>query len=145
MRNVIIALLVLGALNVSAQSTPQHLLDKFFAAYKENAGQAVQDLYATNEWTMRKKDDIDHVVGTVNSLTETYVGAYYGYELITTKKFADSFQLYSYLVKYDRQPIRFVFKFYKPNDKWILYSFSLDDELDDEIEEAAKLYYLDLN
>jgi hypothetical protein len=53
--------------------------------------------------------------------------------------------LYSYLVKYDRQPLRFIFKFYKPNDKWVLYSYALDDSLDDEIQEAAKLYYLNLD
>ncbi len=53
--------------------------------------------------------------------------------------------LYSYLVKYDRQPLRFIFKFYKLNDKWVLYSYALDDSLDDEIQEAAKLYYLNLD
>lgn len=73
------------------------------------------------------------------------MGKYHGQELITTKKFSESFILYSYLEKYDRQPIRFIFKFYKPDDKWVLYSYALDDGLDDEIQEAAKLYYLNLD
>ena len=49
------------------------------------------------------------------------------------------------MVKYDRQPMRFTFKLYKPNDKWILFSFKIDVDLDDELEQAAKLYYLNLD
>ncbi|WJJ95216.1 hypothetical protein [Algibacter luteus] len=128
-----------------AQSSPQSLINDFFETYEKDAGKAVKDLYSTNIWTERIKDDIDKIIGTVNGFTESYMGKYYGYELITFKKFAESFILYSYLVKYDRQPLRFIFKFYKPNDKWVLYSYALDDSLDDEIQEAAKLYYLNLD
>jgi hypothetical protein len=81
----------------------------------------------------------------VNKYTVDYVGKYYGNELITKKQFSESFVLYSYVFKYDRQPIRFIFKFYKPNDKWMLYSMKIDRDLDDEIEQSAKLYYLNLD
>jgi hypothetical protein len=128
-----------------AQSSPQDLIDDFFATYEKDAGKAIKELYATNTWTERVKDDIDKIIGTVNGFTESYVGNYYGYEIITKKKFAESFELHSYMIKYDRQPIRFIFKFYKPNDKWVLFSFALDDSLDSEIQEAAKLYYLELD
>ena len=53
--------------------------------------------------------------------------------------------LKSYLVKYDRQPIRFTFQFYKPNKEWRIHSFKYDGNIDDEIEEAAKLYYFKLD
>jgi hypothetical protein len=145
MKKLVLILLVFVSGSLVAQSSPQYLIDNFFKTYKKDPGKAVKDLYATNKWTGRIQDDIDKIIGTVNGFTESYMGKYYGYELITTKKFAESFMLYSYLVKYDRQPIRFIFKFYKPNDKWILYSYSLDDNFDDEIQEAAKLYYLNLD
>ncbi|MCA0363017.1 MAG: hypothetical protein LCH67_03180 [Bacteroidetes bacterium] len=145
MKSTIIVIMILASSNLFAQSSPQKLIDTFFATYEKDAGKAVKELYATNKWTERIKDDIDKIIGTLNGFTESYMGKYYGHELITTKKFAESFVLYSYLVKYDRQPIRFIFKFYKPNDKWVLYSYSLDDSLDDEIQEAAKLYYLNLD
>ncbi|MFT4848671.1 MAG: hypothetical protein ACI83B_001206, partial [Sediminicola sp.] len=32
----------------------------------------------------------------------------------------------------------------KPNDEWLTYSFQYDGNLDTEIEEAAKLYYLNM-
>ncbi|TDY14288.1 hypothetical protein [Meridianimaribacter flavus] len=145
MKRTLIIIMILASSNLFAQSSPQKLIDTFFETYKKDAGKAVKDLYATNKWTERIKDDIDKIIGTVNGFTESYMGKYYGHELITTKKFAESFVLYSYLVKYDRQPIRFIFKFYKPNDDWVLYSYSLDDSLDNEIQEAAKLYYLNLD
>ena len=137
--------MILASGNLIAQSGPQELINSFFGTYEKDPGKAVKDLYATNIWNERIKDDIDKIIGTVNGFTESYMGKYYGQELITTKKFSESFVLYSYLVKYDRQPIRFIFKFYKPDDKWVLYSYALDDSLDDEIQEAAKLYYLDLD
>ncbi len=145
MKKLLIVLLISTSGTLFAQSNPQDLIDTFFATYEKDAGKAVKELYATNKWTERIKDDIDKIIGTVNGFTESYMGKYYGYEIITKKKFAESFELYSYLIKYDRQPIRFIFKFYKPNDKWVLYSYALDDSLDDEIQEAAKLYYLELD
>jgi hypothetical protein len=145
MKKLLILFLISISGNLFAQSSPQDLIDTFFTTYEKDAGKAVKELYATNKWTERIKDDIDKVIGTVNGFTESYMGKYYGYEIITKKKFSESFELYSYMVKYDRQPIRFIFKFYKPNDKWVLYSYALDDNLDAEIQEAAKLYYLELD
>lgn len=145
MKKLLFILMISASGSLIAQSSPQDLIDNFFVTYEKDAGKAVKELYKTNTWTERIKDDIDKVIGTVNSFTESYMGEYHGYEIITTKRFSQSFELYSYLVKYDRQPIRFIFKFYKPKDKWVLYSYALDDNLDDEIQEAAKLYYLELD
>ncbi|WP_320815196.1 hypothetical protein [Flavobacterium sp.] len=144
MKKLLFILFISISANLFAQKSSKDLINDFFTTYEKDAGKAVKDLYATNPWTERKKDDINQIISTVNGLSEDYIGKYYGYEIITTKKFSDSFILYSYLVKYERQPLRFTFKFYKPNDKWVLFSYALDDNLDDEIEEAAKLYNLDL-
>ncbi|WP_299781504.1 hypothetical protein [uncultured Formosa sp.] len=145
MKKLLIVLLISISGHVFSQSGPEDLIKDFFTTYKADAGKAVKELYATNIWTERIKDDIDKIIGTVNGFTENYMGKYYGYEKITTKKFSESLVLYSYLVKYDRQPLRFIFKFYKPDDKWVLLSYSLDDNLGSEIEESAKLYYLELD
>lgn len=144
MKKILIVLLISTSGTLFAQSNPQDLIDDFFVTYEKDAGKAVEDLYATNIWTERIKDDIENIVNTVNGFTIDYMGEYYGYEMITTKKFSESFELHSYLVKYARQPIRFIFKFYKPDDKWVLYAYAIDDDMDAEIEQAAKLYYLDL-
>jgi len=125
-----------------AQDKPEELVEKFFVNYQKiGASGAIDSLYATNDWVNRKTDEISSLKNQIEGLTEDYVGQYYGYELIVEKKVANSYLLVSYLVKFDRQPIRFTFQFYKPNNEWKIFAFQYDGNLDDEIEEAAKLYY----
>lgn len=144
-RTILLLSVLIFTCSAFAQDSPKELIAEFFTTYKNDAGKAVRDLYKTNKWTERIQDDIENIGNKVDGFNENLMGKYYGSELITSKKFAESFVLYSYLVKYDRQPLRFTFKFYKPNDKWVLYAFQYDDSLDDEIEEAAKLYHLNLD
>jgi hypothetical protein len=141
---ILFAVVIIFSIPTYGQSTPEELIKSFFATYSKNPGKAVEDIYATNPWSARIKDGIENVKKEVNGYNVNYVGKYYGQELITKKQLSESFILYSYMVKYDRQPMRFVFKLYKPNDKWTLYSFKIDTNLDVEIEESAKLYYLNL-
>jgi len=142
---IILATVTFISLTTFGQSKPDDLINNFFKEYAKTPAKAVEDIYATNPWTSRIKDGIETMKNEVNKYTVDYVGKYYGYELITKKQFSESFILYSYMVKYDRQPMRFIFKLYKPNDKWTLFSFKIDSDLDDEIEQSAKLYYLNLN
>ena len=141
---LLIAVITVLSITVYGQSTPDELIKNFFTTYSKNPGKAVEDIYTTNPWSVRIKDGIENIKKEVNGYNVDYVGKYYGYELITKKQFSESFVLYSYMVKYDRQPMRFVFKLYKPDDKWTLYSFKIDTNLDAEIEESAKLHYLNL-
>jgi hypothetical protein len=36
--------------------------------------------------------------------------------------------------------MKFTFEFYNPNTTWSLYSLNFDATIDDDVEEAAKLY-----
>ena len=128
------------------QESPEEIIITFFEKYKDsNSTTALDYLYGKNKWVNKVSDDILNIKKQVASLTEDYVGKYYGYEEILEKKLSDSFILKSYLVKYERQPLRFTFQFYKPDKEWIVFSFGFDANLDDEIEEAAKLYRYRLN
>ncbi len=42
-----------------------------------------------------------------------------------------------YTVKYDRQPLRFVFKYYRPADQWRLQDFRFTDSFDEDLEAAV--------
>lgn len=125
------------------QNTPKEIVSKFFTEYeKKETSKALDNLYANNNWMKRSTDAITNLKQQLNSLNEDYVGKYYGYELIVEKKLSDSFVLMSYLVKFDRQPIRFTFQFYKPDNEWRTHSFKYDGSIEDEIEESAKVYHL---
>jgi hypothetical protein len=133
--------LIVGSLN--AQSSPKELSEKFFKTYeKKGSSEALDELYSTSPWIDKAQDAVLNLKNQIAGLNESYVGKYYGYELITEKKITSSFVLRSYLVKFDRQPIRYTFKFYKPNDTWIIYSFQYDGNLSTELEESAKLYLI---
>ncbi len=146
MKNLLFSLLLfITALPVFAQTTPDDMVATFFNEYKKDKGIAVKNLYGTSPWMSRATDAISNMVGEVEKLTPDYVGKFYGYSLICHKQLADCFVLQSYLLRYDRQPIRFIFQFYKPDKEWMLYSLSFDVNLDDEVEESAKMFYLPLD
>ena len=146
MTKSIFTLISLFLLTISfGQTKPEDIINNFFKEYSKNPAKAVEEIYATNPWNSRIRDGVESIKNEVSKYNIDYVGKYYGNEVIVKKQFSESFVLYSYLIKYDRQPMRFIFKLYKPNDKWTLYSFKIDSDIDEEIEQAAKLYNLDLN
>ena len=139
-------ILILSNFNLNAQDNQEIIIQDFFKNYEsKGAGVAVDKLYATNPWTSRIQDAINNVKTQLERFNEDLVGKYHGYEKLTTKKLGQSYVLYSYFIKFDRQFMRLTFQFYKPDSEWRLASFQFDDSFDEEIEEAAKLYYLDLN
>lgn len=128
-----------------AQNDPQKMIDEFFNQYKNKSADAALDyIFGTNKWMDNSKDQIESVKFKLNG-TLKLLGDYQGYDLITKKSVGDHYSLYSFMVRYDRQPLRFSILFYKPNDQWRLMNFSYDDNLDDELEEAAKAYRLKEN
>jgi hypothetical protein len=84
------------------------------------------------------------VKNKIKNLTEL-VGDYYGYELLTVKTAGPSVKIMTFVVKYDREPLRFIFLMYKAKDTWRVNNFSFDEELGDELTESAKAYRLKEN
>ena len=90
------------------------------------------------------KTNIDNVKFKLNG-TLKLIGGYAGHNLISKKTVGDHLTLYTYIIRYDRQPLRFSLLFYKPSNEWRLFNFSYDDSLDEELTEAAKVYRLKEN
>lgn len=130
---------------LKAQVTTEEITDKFFNIYEKSPLKAIDYVFGTNKWMIdRNKDGIENVKTQLTSFLGL-VGEYYGHEKITEKSVGKSYKLISYMVKYDRQPVRFTFVFYKPKDKWQVQNFQYDDNLDDELEESGKVYRLKEN
>lgn len=136
---------LLSSVTLNAQSTTEEITTKFFSTYAESPQEAVDYVFSTNKWMIdRNKDGIENVKNQLTNFLGL-VGDYYGYEKITEKSVGKSYKLESYMIKYDRQPVRFTFVFYKPKDKWQVQNFQYDDKLDDELEESGKVYRLKEN
>tara|TARA_R110002051_G_scaffold3131_6_gene16864 strand:- start:15391 stop:15852 length:462 start_codon:yes stop_codon:yes gene_type:complete len=139
-------IVIFSSLNLKAQDNPEIIIQDFFKNYEtKGASIAVEELYATNPWTSRIKDAINNVKTQLERFNEDLVGEYHGHEKLTIKKLGESYILYSYFIKFDRQFLRLTFQFYKPENEWRLASFKFDDSFGEEMEEAAKLYYLELD
>lgn len=141
----ILILAILTTNILKAQSTTEEITMEFFKTYEKLPQKAVDYVFGTNKWMIdRNKDGIENVKSQLTNFLGL-VGDYYGYEKITEKSVGQSFKLVSYMIKYDRQPIRFTFVFYKPKDKWQVQNFKFDDSLDDELEESGKVHRLKEN
>lgn len=125
-----------------AQSTPDELIASFFQLYEEKGSdEAIDFIFSTNKWMARNQDGITKLKTQLRSLIDI-VGTYYGHDEITRTSIGENYVLSSYMVRYDRQPVRFTFLLYKPDQTWQIQNFQYDDEMGDELREAAKMYRL---
>lgn len=145
MKKLFLIGLLFYSFNSSAQEGPQKLIDEFFNLYKnKGTNEAIDYIFSTNKWMKDSKDQIESVKIKLNG-TLKQIGDYNGYNLITIKTLGDHLSLYTFMVRYDRQPLRFSLLFYKPQEQWRLQNFSYDASIPDELEEASKAYRLKEN
>ena len=116
----------------------QDEIDKFFDLYAQGKqSEAVDSIYSTNPWVSQAKDQVENVRTQLLGIARL-VGDYQGHQKIGEQNVGERFTHVTYLALYDRQPVRFEFQFYRPKDKWIVYSFAFDVKFMDEVEAAAR-------
>ncbi|MEI6851304.1 MAG: hypothetical protein WCL06_00620 [Bacteroidota bacterium] len=134
-----IFLLLLVSLNLMslkgmAQDKPEDITQKFFQLYEEKSSDAAIDyVFATNKWLYGEKTTQDNIKAQLKKGI-AIIGQYYGYELISKKVLSESYVSLHYMLRYDRQPIQFIFIMYKPNQSWQIQNLKFDDRLEDDIE-----------
>jgi len=132
-KNMILVVFIFSFFNGFAQDDPQKLIDEFFNRYQaKNPSDAVDYIFSTNKWMTGSKDQIDNIKIKLNSAVKV-LGTYYGFTLLGKKNAGDHLIIYRILARYERQPLRFNFTFYKANDHWVLYNFSYDDSIEEEL------------
>jgi hypothetical protein len=145
MKKLILIGLICYSFSTAAQDDPQKIIDQFFTLYKsKGVVDAVDYVFSTNKWMGDSKDQIENVKFKLNG-TVKQLGDYYGYSLITKKTLGSNISHYTFLIRHDRQPLRFTFLFYNPDKEWRLQNFSYDYNIAEELEEAAKSYRLKEN
>jgi len=115
-----------------AQDNPQKLIDQFFSLYETNPYAAVDYIFDTNPWIKEAAEQLDDVKTQLEDTLDV-VGKYEGYSLISEKATGGHLMQYVFMVRYDRQPLRFILLFYKPSSEWRLHHFSFDDDMEEEL------------
>ncbi|MGC3947813.1 MAG: hypothetical protein QM762_25455 [Chryseolinea sp.] len=114
--------------------TPDKMNTEFFKLYgTKGLESSLQYIFETNKFI--SAGDVDNVKTKLAEQTQQ-MGKYHGYELIARKSIG-RYVLYSFLIRYERQAIRFVLTYYKPDTKWKFNGFEYDDQLSTELKEAA--------
>lgn len=137
----IIVLIFIGFLSWNAKGqtdsldTPEKLCAHFFMLFETDSDNAVDFLFSTNKWfnvaTMPQLSDIK---GKIKKLY--YLGNFKGFELASKKILSPSLVLITYIVKYDRQPIKIEFYFYKPEKQWQIQTFRFEEDLKNDLQNA---------
>jgi hypothetical protein len=142
MKKMFLLLLALaGGLCGFAQETEEDILNRFFELYQTDTNQAIDYLYGTNPWLDSSNDAMLQLKGQLEQ-NKTLIGGYIDRELLVKSRLGESFTAYVYMVKHERQPIRFYFAFYTPRDQVMTYAFEFDGKLTDEFKEFLKYEYL---
>lgn len=123
------------------QNTTDEIMSKFVKLYEQNTDAAFDYIFGTNKWMGENKDGTEKVKFQLREYANL-MGEYIEFEKLTEKSLGESLKVSVYLVKYERQPLRFIFKYYKVKDNWMLYNLKFDENIDDELEELMKYDYL---
>ena len=144
---IVLSLAIYSCSDANSQSgeplTPEKINEHFFDLYdSKGISEALEFIFSTNDWI--NETQTSELKNKLVELTKK-LGGYQGQEVVSKRSISENYLLYSFLIKYDRQPIRYLFIYYKPKDKWQLQNFQYDDNLETELIEAASAYRLTEN
>jgi hypothetical protein len=128
-KNILIFVMILLIPKFSlAQNNPEEIVKKFFTTYENSADLAIDNLFMSNNWMSQNQLGKNQVKSTLNNTVEL-IGEYKGFEKVSEVKRGNSLTQLVYFVKYERQPLRFEFVFYKPDQEWRIQNFIFDDKI----------------
>lgn len=121
------------------EASYDELVDRFFATLAEENGaeKALDDLYATTPYAESLQEALTGMKEQFGKFP-TVMGALHGHERVTAKEITDRFAHVWELAYFDRQPLSFYFTFYRPKDRWQIYSMDYSGDLPALVKEMAR-------
>ena len=124
-------------IDLNAQNSVDDIPNEFFRIFKVEPLKAMDYAYSTNRWMLKQVNRIEILKKELKDILPL-VGDYYGFEIITKKSIGKNLKLLSYMLRYDRQPVRFTLVLYKLKDTWRIQDIVYNLDLTGEIIESAK-------
>ncbi|GIX41049.1 MAG: hypothetical protein KatS3mg129_0782 [Leptospiraceae bacterium] len=105
---------------------PVKIVNTFFELYKERGvEQAIDYLFSNNPILYSKSNSISNLKNTLKNI-EKVLGKYHDFSIIFNENYYKSLQIIITYVRYEKQPLRYLFVFYKPDNKWLTFRFEID-------------------
>lgn len=133
----LLAFIAFVVFTMKAQTSPKEITDKFFSLYATDPIKAVDYAFSTNKWFDRQQDAVENLKTKLKDLVGL-CGNYCGFEVLSQKVSGASMVAQTFIVRYEREPVRFTFVFYKPKETWMVDKFAFDEGLGRELEDAVK-------
>ena len=114
------------------------IVENFFKLVKEEKPiEAVDYIFSFSPWKDRNQDAIENIKSNFGNLSSV-AGKFISYKLLLEEDLVGQLVYLNYFVVYERQPLRFEFQFYKPEDVWNTYAFHYDTSLDDDFKSQGR-------
>ena len=141
-RYIIFALLLVFS---CSNKKSNDLIDTFFNKFEDQgSNEAIDFLFSSNKLIEPISIEIVDLKKNLSS-TVKVLGTYYGHELLSVYEVTDNLIHYTYLVRFEQQPLRFTFTIYRPKDKWQIQNFTFDYHILEELNESSKLNNLKID
>jgi len=114
-------ILIISTPTVHAEDGADHLqqISSFFALIKKGQPkEAAEDLLSTNMEASSRMENKLSVENGLERMKDT-LGAFKDFNIIREKKIGDRIVYVLAFALYEKQPVRFEFIFYKPEEKWL--------------------------
>ncbi len=120
-------------------SDGQQIINRFFELYKSKGHDVGLDyIFLTNKWMDLEGEGVRHVHSELSNIIGL-IGNYLDHEEVKSVSLGERYRIVSYLVYYERQPLRFTFQLYRGSGDWMLYNFKFDSSFEEDMEEAIRL------
>ena len=137
MKTIVLAL-VITLVQVGYSMEPEEIINEFSKHLVESEFEAaVAELFANAPESSGAKVSALKLTAQLQNMTDGG-GPYYGADLIVEQKMGERLVSFVYLARYEKGPIRFQFRFYRPNERWIFQSLHYSDKLEQQFSTAVK-------
>lgn len=107
-----------------AQDSPEEIMEYFFQIFIDDSNKAIDYIFSTNSQIDINQPGIKSIKEGMETQRKL-LGNYYGYDLVSKYYVGSVYAKYNYLFKYERQPVKVVIIFYKPDNKWKTQSLNI--------------------